>query len=330
VRQYSGQKKHKNLYAQKRHLIAYATDPTAPCAFLSDVIERIIPSRVAATGPAIETLVMTLQCVQLRGILAPLVKPHPARLGEITRLLTRVVVLLLPLAALLLRSAGIAYASCNPGRTPNNYLHYYWDGMSRDPPSGNPPGGVRAYIVTYSPYVPSGDDSTTAWVLLTDNTYTQYAQIGWWQAPGNVRKTFAEWTYDAGAHFHDDYFSPFAVGSEQRYSVRDNRGDITFLVNGKLYDETTQNWTTHEAQILGEIHTRSAQVPGGINDADFLGGAHIEYPWGSANWYDFRGTSGITSDKSTYIPPWMGQDPYRSGPTNDVFIWDKACTTRHG
>ena len=117
---------------------------------------------------------------------------HRARKPRLTLRIAASVVLISALTVA--AGAGSAHAEgggdgCNPGRS-DNYLSYYIAGTQQ---SESTVGAVSSSIYNYSPFVYSHPGNyTTSWDMLTDGSLEDWAQIGWYEVPGNTRGTLVQ------------------------------------------------------------------------------------------------------------------------------------------
>ncbi|MGH2407314.1 MAG: hypothetical protein ACRDF7_04430 [Candidatus Limnocylindrales bacterium] len=215
--------------------------------------------------------------------------------------------------SVMLAGPSLVYATCNPLRT--NQVNSGFAGTLHSP--GSTPGGVKATIDEYSPFVVSGSQ-VYAWVML--QTGGQFwAQVGWEQTNG-VHSVFYQVIADSGTLIQNN-FPGHAIGTHTVYKQLYDPATKTFTMYdaSNLLLSTTQNWVPDQIQIFGETHRRSDQMPGGT-------GAHVKF----LDTYEKLGTTWF-SLTSPAVTQFAGLPTNLYGATRvssvDYEIWDKGCGT---
>jgi hypothetical protein len=192
--------------------------------------------------------------------------------GPLHRVFMLCCALLISLAAMPVFARPVAAdIQCNTGRTDDGTS--YWSGTRLD--TYNTIVMVESKILEERPHVwPVGSD-VSAWTMLTHEPTPSgqqfWAQIGWNEHRSStstqVHTTFVQWTdqYGGIGSIFDIPSAP--IGSTPNYIT-------TFDPNtmlATLYRDSTGEasvylgWTPDKAQVFGEIHTASSQMPGGTN-----------------------------------------------------------------
>ncbi len=229
---------------------------------------------------------------------------------------------------------GTAWASgggdgCNPGRA-NNYLTYYFSGEYGSAPGTY--GGIQGFIDNYSPFVygVSGDFSTQ-WVMLTTTSGSQWAQVGWYEAPQNARYTLVQFN-DPGHTFWTNLDSPYPINDAIKYKVTYDPGCtggecFRFYAGGTQLTSSGYNWSPTAQQDFSEIHTRASQMPGGYNNVSESAGIEKYYPaGGSGSWSSIAGTTETEGAGSVPGPSWDQVTPANGTSGVSAYgSYDTAC-----
>lgn len=210
-----------------------------------------------------------------------------------SRPLAIVVLLQAVLIALLTgTSTALADVICAPNRTPDDYFSYvsHFAVWERNP-MGPALGGVYAATYHYTPYVtpigstPGVNDETVEQVGLEPATDATIIQAGFEVYQGSVYHDFCE-NYDAstGHSIKHEYFS--GTGNITTYYTalygydHDSQGNpqLTCQDKGVSFDRITPqrtNLTYTRANVFGEIHDWTSQMPGTGSDNAWFSDAHI-------------------------------------------------------
>ena len=220
-------------------------------------------------------------------------------------------------ALLTLQGASPVYAYCVPNRPNNNVT--YRDFASRSP--GQTVGGVYSKLRIYNPYVPDSDDPTSGTYVEIDQGGTFFARVGWETWYGNVmgtRHNVVQWL--TGGVVRNRIFNPDTVGTDHYFTV---------LWNGSIFGNTVTfqrdganlsgPWnvgsdTPNYGFVGGVIHTKAAQMPGGVSTHVRMYDTNI---WFSGAWQAFDGLM-------TFDPTYWGGTKLT---TKNYEIWDKACSS---
>lgn len=234
----------------------------------------------------------------------------------------------------LLGSGGSAEASgdgegCNPGRTA--YSDDDLAGMYENDASV---GAAKVTIDVYSPYVSPDSTQTTGWVMIVNRTSVDFAHVGWWESPGTVRHTFAEYGFDNGnGGDYKNFFAAKPVASSNKYKVTyaPNTTYVGFDVNGTSLESfpLPSFGTPNQAEVYGETHDNNSQVPGGTMNHEMFYNLETWHPAGGSGSYQ---TGSATTKTLSYSRsgsvPFAGISPSEgTGGQDEVQIWDKACDT---
>ncbi len=146
-------------------------------------------------------------------------------------------------------------------------------------------GGIYARVRNYSPWVDPESGGVSAWVALEKiGNSNELAQIGWREQPHSLRDTLVE--YLLPNDFSD--CNPQAVGNPaavnkltcssvpvppqpELYSYYTvlygyEPGKFTFFVNGRRVASGPAKFVPNRADVIGETHSFSDQIPGDAND----------------------------------------------------------------
>ncbi|MGH2608235.1 MAG: hypothetical protein ACRDHF_04025 [Tepidiformaceae bacterium] len=182
--------------------------------------------------------------------------------------------------------------------------------------------GVYANLYNYSPYVHyfnTYNSSVSAWVMIRNsNSSFKYAQVGWIEFPGGLRKTFKESRNDGPWAFYLDR-DPEPTNVFRYYTVLYNNAG-TGYVSYQVAGSTVTEWTEYlpinpnRGEIAGETHTSADQMPGSWGGTKmYFGNAHVYI---SGSWQNFDGY-GINANSTWYSLYGIS--------TTDMQIWDNYC-----
>lgn len=224
---------------------------------------------------------------------------------------------------------------CNPNR-PNNFLTYYFSGEY-----GSAPGtyrGIQAYIDQYSPWVypvSGATDFTSQWVMLTNTSGTQWAQVGWWEGADGNRHTFAQFEDPGYTFWSDTDYAPFPINEDINYKVTYDPsctdGDcFRFFSNGQQINHSHYDWAPNMQEDSSEIHTQASQMPGGYDNPSYSSLIEKYYPAGSGSWSYVSGNT-LTEEMNssgyvTAAPSWDQVSPPSGTSGIDAYgSYDTAC-----
>lgn len=235
------------------------------------------------------------------------------------RLIAILSVITMCFAWLATATSPTAYASCNPGRSPQSNVSLY-DGWLNHP--GVAVVRTWADIKEYNPYVYNGIyDPTSQWVMLV-TSYGDYAQVGWikglstqWFVEANQYGFFTQTFYTDTASYGDSttFDVQYVPALHVLYFYIQSQHRLTIIGYGG---------TPNEAQQFAEIHNRASQFPGGtVSHSAFY----------SSGFARSNGTTWLFNDPQypAIIP---ANEPAYAGHSNPpswnyIYIWDTACQT---
>lgn len=123
--------------------------------------------------------------------------------------------------------------------------------------------GVRADLLEYRPYVPFElfkTRATSAWVMLNQQGYARWAQIGWYEYSSNYRKVFIQ--YWNGSGYPTFEWSPNPDWTYGQYKVNYTGTQFKFFNRGTLIYTASAAFNPNEGQIASEIANELNQMPG--------------------------------------------------------------------
>jgi hypothetical protein len=162
----------------------------------------------------------------------------------------------------MMSGASATLAACQPHRHHDTAARYAVTLASKSSLTG-----VSASIEQYNPYYSEGNPTgTNATVMLTNSTYTKWAQLGWYKSKidGNVTKR------ESGAEFFlsisQNYFNWWAarpVGESTWYEILyEAPSTWNFFIRGNFVWSTTSSFTPAIYEVFGETHDLDDQMPG--------------------------------------------------------------------
>lgn len=198
---------------------------------------------------------------------------------------------------------GSVLASCNPMRGPTSYQ---WVGSIQ---TNSLATGVKSQLVTYVPYVPTGQFSY-AWVMLPGTSANEWSQIGNYQVGGGIRHMSAQ-VNNGGTPTQVDW-SPWTDGSYHIYEVDYSAHGTSLYADGTLkWQYNSLIWTPAGAQIESETTSAAAQMMGATQSVQFFLSNQIK----TSSWATFAGFAN-NSNSTIYG---------NSGIASSFYTWDKGC-----
>lgn len=241
-----------------------------------------------------------------------------------------------------------------------HFPYYRWDGWVYDG-GATQIGGATASLNTYSPWVPvSPNDNVSGWSMLGDGNPWEYAQVGYFEAPGNTSggtaRRFILYTNGPNTNHVQssvviDYVLPGQSYAHPQLESRHSYttlwgyygGDYSGLIdNNTIVDQNGNPLTFNpgfnatQAFVSGETHSANAQMLGSaLNPLDMQSTGWVVK--GSQSWQAFNatGTAQVVNN-GMYNPP-VSWYPYTSMPANPPWygykiignnrfqIWDIGC-----
>lgn len=210
--------------------------------------------------------------------------------------------------------AGVAAASCNPGRSASSGSWHV--GWSVAPPSGTCIDGSEANILVYSPYVYSGAaNDTSGWTMLVNGLTASYGQVGYQKRDSGTMYNFTE-SSTSGGGFQQKLFTVSGVGTSPQYKITFSSNAFHYFVNGSnIWTDSNTNYGGCKAEQEGEIGNSASQMLGGSQNNVVYSSAEVRRADTEA-WYNANGS--FVNEESS----WFDYSPISS---SSFSIWDKAC-----
>jgi hypothetical protein len=215
----------------------------------------------------------------------------------------------------LVRASGDGMG-CNPGRSTGG--GDWHDGG--DDVISYTPGGVASYIYEYSPYVQPGSDLVVAYVMLWNHYYPDYySQIGWYEAPGSVRKTFTEQGLGENGEYDRRLYAPLPIAGEYQYEVTYNPNNantaFNWYANGTNYGSYPNTFGPDQAEISTERHNNNSQTPGGVDENEYFTESRI-LNFSTGTWANY-----------SFNDPYYNSGEDKQAITGyNLWTWDLKCT----
>jgi hypothetical protein len=209
-----------------------------------------------------------------------------------------------------------ALAKCQPGRTNDGVT--YKDGWQTGS-IGLTIAGIRSDIYNYSPWVQTGTDGVTGWVMLQDDSL-DWAQIGWEEKPAGARCDFYQYGLGGIVKSGACWSPGESVGSVHTYQVLYNNtpGQFTYFRDGTQYAQTSADFIPTDGVIAGETKTLASQMPGSVSVNESF---QTSYYYAGGGWNAFNGATFLQPNNTT------SQGAFGNVISNwyEAQIWDKAC-----
>lgn len=179
--------------------------------------------------------------------------------------------------------------------------------------------GTYANIENSNPYIYPQDDTSSAWVMLFNNSSNGYAQVGWIKHSDGTRYNFSEAnTAETGWNFDRKEYGSSSVGSTPQYKMTFSNNYFHFFIGGTDYrDFNSTTYTGCDAEQSGEIHNLKSQMPGESGNPTPFTNPYID----DTSWHESHLWITFTGDK--YGHP-TGSFKYTTSgyPLSELDIWD--------
>jgi hypothetical protein len=179
--------------------------------------------------------------------------------------------------------------------------------------------GTYANVKNNNPYIYPQDDTTSAWVMLFNNSSNGYAQVGWIKHSDGSRYNFSEVnTAETGWNFSRKEYGSSSVGSSPQYKMTVSNDWFHFFIGGVDYrDFNSTTYTGCDAEQSGEIHNLASQMPGESSNPDLFTNPYVL----DSSWHLTRYWITFTGDKYGHPVGAFANATYGS-PFNELDIWD--------
>lgn len=202
------------------------------------------------------------------------------------------VLILASVAAVGLVFAGVAAASCNPGRTPNQEQFGTAVGWVADPLSGTCIDGSRANIGVRAPFIYA--QNTRVFTDIFNGTNATYAEVGWQQQTGG-RFNFTETNVVSTGYFaHDTYGTP-STGTSPQYKVTFSSGALHYFIDGtNVLNPLNTGYSGCRSHQVGQTFNDANQMAGEPSNHETITSSNLrradtETWYTATNWFPFTG-----------------------------------------
>jgi hypothetical protein len=204
-------------------------------------------------------------------------------------------------------------ASCNPGRSHDNTARYV---STIGSVSGI--NGISANILELDPYYSgSNGTGTNSTIMLTNSSYSQWAQLGWFKSKidgGTVKREAGLEFYLGSSQNYYRWFGSKQVQTQTWYEILFESGqNFNFFVGGS-YVANFSGFTPSIYEIFSETHDLADQMPGTTSNVETF--TSSTYFTGANHGTPHTVTSGVSYNSTYYGGANMGGGTY--------YAWDKC------
>lgn len=198
-------------------------------------------------------------------------------------------------------------ASCNPGRSHDSTARYV---VTMGTVSGI--NGISANILELDPYYSgSNGTGTNSTIMLTNSSYSQWAQLGWFKSKidgGTVKREAGLEFYLGPSQNYFQWFGSKQVQTQTWYEILFESGQqFNFFVAGS-YVANYSGFTPSVYEIFSETHDLADQMPGTTSNVETFRSS--TYFTGASHGTQSTVTSGISYNSTYYGGQNLGGGTY--------------------